>query len=189
MHYSLEDFATDIRAALTADAGPGGREAVRKLVRRALADADFIASHAPPESKEERSVLYEDPELGFCICAHVYNGEKKGEPHDHGPTWAIYGQAAGETEMTDWRMVTPPAGGKPGKAEQTRSYILSPATPTPTSPATSTRRCAAARRGSSASRDKIRTGSSERRWRRCEGRGHGGQHEDQPRVALLPPDY
>ena len=126
MHYSLEDFTADIRAALTADAGPGGREAVRKLVRRALADADFIASNAPPESKEERSVLYEDPELGFCICAHVYNGEKMGEPHDHGPTWAIYGQAAGETEMTDWRMVTPPAGGKPGKAEQTRSYILQP---------------------------------------------------------------
>lgn len=126
MSNSLEEFAAGIRAALEADPGPGGREAVRKLVARALADADFIAAHAPPGSKQERRVLYEDPALGFCICAHVYHGEKMGGPHDHGPTWAIYGQAAGETEMTDWRMVAPPSDGRPGKVEQTRSYILRP---------------------------------------------------------------
>ena len=126
MSYSLEQFAADICAALKADEGAAGREAVRKLVERALADADFIAKYAPPDSAEERQVLYEDPELGFCICAHVYQGEKMGGPHDHGPTWAIYGQAAGETEMTDWRLVEPPSNGKPGKVEQTRSYVLRP---------------------------------------------------------------
>ena len=126
MTYSLEQFAADIRAALKADKGAAGREAVRKLVERALTDPDFIAKYAPPDSDKEREVLYEDPELGFCICAHVYQDEKMGGPHDHGPTWAIYGQAAGETEMTDWRLVAPPAGGKPGKVEQTRSYILRP---------------------------------------------------------------
>ena len=126
MSYTLEKFAADIRAALQADEGAAGREAVRKLVERALADADFIAANAPPDADEERNVLYEYPELGFCICAHVYHGEKMGLPHDHGPTWAIYGQAAGETEMTDWRMVTPPAGDQPGKVEQTRSYIMRP---------------------------------------------------------------
>ena len=126
MGYSLEEFAADIRAALKQDEGAAGREAVRKLVEKALGDADFIAEYAPADSDQERNVLYEDPELGFCICAHVYKGEKMGNPHDHGPTWAIYGQAAGETEMTDWRMVTPPTGGKPGKVEQTSSYILRP---------------------------------------------------------------
>jgi predicted metal-dependent enzyme (double-stranded beta helix superfamily) len=126
MGYSLEEFTADIRAALQADEGAAGREAVRILVERALADADFIATNAPPDANEERNVLFEDPELGFCICAHVYKGEKMGSPHDHGPTWAVYGQAAGETEMTDWRMVSPPEGDKPGKVEQTRSYILRP---------------------------------------------------------------
>ena len=29
----------------------------------------------------------------------------EGFPHDHGPSWAIYGQAIGETEMTDWKIV------------------------------------------------------------------------------------
>ena len=126
MSYSLEQFAADIRAALKAEGGAAGREAVRKLVERALGDADFIAKYAPPDSQEERRVLYEDPALDFCICAHVYQGEKMGAPHDHGPTWAIYGQAAGETEMTDWRLVEPPSNGKPGNVEQTRSYVLRP---------------------------------------------------------------
>jgi predicted metal-dependent enzyme (double-stranded beta helix superfamily) len=126
MTYSVEQFAADIRAALQADAGAAGRESVRKLVQGALGDADFVATHAPPDADKERNVLFEDPDLGFCICAHVYNGEKMGKPHDHGPTWAIYGQADGETEMTDWRMVTPPADGNPGKVEQTRSYIMRP---------------------------------------------------------------
>jgi predicted metal-dependent enzyme (double-stranded beta helix superfamily) len=126
MTYSLEQFAADIRAALQADEGGPGREAVRQLVAHALTDDEFIAAHAPLDANNERNVLYEDPELGFCICAHVYNGEKMGKPHDHGPTWAIYGQADGETEMTDWRMIVPPADGKPGKVEQTSSYIMRP---------------------------------------------------------------
>ena len=28
-----------------------------------------------------------------------------GEPHDHGSSWAIYGLAEGDTEMTDWKVV------------------------------------------------------------------------------------
>ncbi len=126
MAYTLEAFAADIRAALTAEPGPGGREAVRRLVERALADAAFVAAHVPPDSDAERTVLYEDPELGFCICAHAYAGPKRGQPHDHGPTWAVYGQAAGETEMTDWRLVAPPADGRPGRVELTRTYRLRP---------------------------------------------------------------
>jgi hypothetical protein len=126
MAYTLEQFAADIHTALQADRNEAGREAVRKLVERALADPEFVGNYVPADSDQERKVLYEDPDLGFCICAHAYKGEKMGKPHDHGPTWAIYGQVAGETEMTDWRMVAPPAGGKPGKVEQTRRYLLRP---------------------------------------------------------------
>jgi len=59
----------------------------------------------------ERKVLYEDPELGFCILGHVYRGAKDSHPHDHGPSWAIYGQAQGETAMTDYEPVARPGGG------------------------------------------------------------------------------
>ncbi len=126
MAYTLEQFAADIRAALVEDTGRKGREAVMRLVQRALGDKDFLAEHLPPGDGPERRVLYEDPDLGFCICAHVYAGAKRGQPHDHGRTWAIYGQAAGETEMTDWRLLSPPADGKPGRVEQTRRYRMRP---------------------------------------------------------------
>jgi hypothetical protein len=126
MAYSLEDFATDCREALQSDDGPGGRDSVLGHLQRALRDETFIATHLGPDVTKERNIIYEDADLGFCICAHVYDAPKQGNPHDHGPTWAIYGQAAGETEMTDWRMVTPPEGEKPGKVERVRTYRLKP---------------------------------------------------------------
>jgi hypothetical protein len=126
MAYTLEDFAAGCRAALEADSGPGGREKVRECVEKALRDEEFVATHLGANAAKEREIIYEDPDFGFCICAHVYDGAKQGAPHDHGPTWAIYGQAVGETEMTDWTMVSPPEGGSPGKVELAKSYRLKP---------------------------------------------------------------
>ena len=74
----------------------------------------------------ERKILYEDPKLGFCILAHVYNGVKESNPHDHGPSWAIYGQARGETIMNDWALVHPAGPDTPGKVRHVRSYTLKP---------------------------------------------------------------
>ena len=126
MAYSLEDFAADCRKALQSDDGPGGREMVRQHLQRALRDDTFLDTHLGPDATKERDILYEDADSGFCICAHVYGEPKQGHPHDHGPTWAIYGQAAGKTEMTDWRMISPPEGGQPGKVEKVRTYHLEP---------------------------------------------------------------
>ena len=126
MAYTLEKFAAECHDALKADPGPAGREKVRKLVAKALEDKDFVATHLHDGIEKERNVIYEDPELGFCICAHVYKGAKKGFPHDHGPTWAIYGQAIGETEMTDWEVVSKGEGSKPTKVKLARSYHLRP---------------------------------------------------------------
>jgi hypothetical protein len=62
-------------------------------------------------------IHYEDPELGFCIVGYVERNSRQSRAHDHGPTRTIYGQAAGETVMTDWVMVSPPPSkGLPGKA-------------------------------------------------------------------------
>lgn len=126
MAYTLDALAADCRKALKSDNGPGGRNKVREHLQRALRDNGFLESHLGSDATDERAILYEDADLGFCICAHVYNGPKQGHPHDHGPTWAIYGQAAGETEMTDWRMVSPPEGDRPGKVEMVRTYRLKP---------------------------------------------------------------
>jgi hypothetical protein len=125
MAVTLEKFAADCHAALATSPGTAGREQVRQLVEQVLADPKFVADYIP-EGTAERHVLYEDPELGFAILAHGYVGAKGSKPHDHGPSWAIYGQAAGETIMTDWECLARPTDGAPGKAARVRDYIMKP---------------------------------------------------------------
>src|SRR5262245_58815120 len=107
MAYALTQLAADIRETLKTSPGRDGKEAIRAFVTKALTDPAFVAAHlkARAPGGNPREVLYEDPELGFCICGHVYGNKANGHPHDHGPSWAIYGQATGITEMTDWKIV------------------------------------------------------------------------------------
>ena len=122
---TIEQFAAKCRDALTSQPGTPGREKVRALVSEVLHDPQFIATYIP-EGTPERKVLYEDPDLGFTVLAHGYAGAKGSKPHDHGPSWAIYGQASGETIMTDWECVERPSEGKPGKVRLVRQYTLDP---------------------------------------------------------------
>ena len=125
MNFTLESFAGEVRKALQSDPSPAGREKVRALVEEALRDESFIKSYIN-DNTPERQVIYEDPDLGFCVCAHVNHGAREANPHDHGPSWAIYGQAFGETEMSDWQILEPAAEGKPGKVQRARVYTLKP---------------------------------------------------------------
>jgi hypothetical protein len=126
MAYTLENLASDIRSALLQDPTTNGRQAVCKLVSKALNDKDFIAKHLTADQCKPRKVLYEDPELGFCICGHVHEGAARSAPHDHGASWAIYGQAEGETVMTDWRIVKRAAEGQPALVREAQSYAMRP---------------------------------------------------------------
>ena len=126
MGISIEQFGSECRAILKADPGPDGVEQVRRRLEDVLVDADFVARHLGPDNTETRKILYQDVELGFCILAHVNLGPKESSPHDHGPAWAIYGQATGKTVMTDWRKVVAPGGDKPGKVEAAEVYTLNP---------------------------------------------------------------
>jgi len=125
MGLTLEQFAAECHRILQNDPGPTGREKVCSIVQDVLQDGAFIARHIG-DDVPERKILYEDPTLGFCILAHNYTGAKESAPHDHGPTWAIYGQARGETVMSDWTVLQPAAEGQPGKVQRARSYPLKP---------------------------------------------------------------
>src|SRR5215212_6118955 len=116
---TLDDFARDCKAILKADPGPNGRQKIRARLEALLKDSQFVEANVT-EKTPERHILYEDPDLGFCILAHNYASPKTSPPHDHGPSWAIYGQARGETHMTDYERVAEPADGKPGKARPQR---------------------------------------------------------------------
>ncbi len=125
MGYTLEQVATECHRLLAETPGPEGRRQVCTLLQDVLKDQTFIATHLSDDGPE-RKIIFEDPTLGFCILAHVYKGAKQSPPHDHGPSWAIYGQARGTTMMNDWALVEPAAEGRPGKVRHVRSYRLEP---------------------------------------------------------------
>ena len=117
MSHTLEQFAADCHRILKAEPGPEGRQKVVALVEEICKDQEFIDQYVE-EDQPERKVIYEDAELGFCILAHHNKGAKGSNPHDHGPAWAIYGQASGQTEMTDWEKVEPAGEGQEGQGPQ-----------------------------------------------------------------------
>jgi hypothetical protein len=125
MKRNLEQFSTECHAILKREPGVEGRKKVCALVQDILKDDEFTKTYLA-DDVPERKVLYEDPELGFCILGHVYHGAKDSNPHDHGPSWAIYGQARGETVMTDYEPVARPSDGQPGKARRVKDYTLKP---------------------------------------------------------------
>ena len=123
---TLNQLAADIRATLKAEPSPAAQQKVCRLVEHALGDRAFVAEHLKDRAAgaDPREVLYEDPELGFCICGHVYMDKAHGKPHDHGASWAIYGQATGVTEMTDGTIVEKGSGERPTLVEPARVYPL-----------------------------------------------------------------
>jgi len=128
MSYTLDALAADIHRELSRDPSVAAKQAVCRHVSRALNDGEFVATHLKdrPAGSDPREILYEDPELGFCVCAHVYDGNAIGSPHDHGSSWAIYGQATGVTEMTEWKIVEQGAAETPSLVEPVRTYLMHP---------------------------------------------------------------
>ncbi len=125
MDAKLEQFAAQCHEFLTTEPGPAGREKVVDALATVLKDPEFVAKNVG-EGTGGRDVLYEDPDLGFTILAHAYEGASESAPHDHGPAWAIYGQASGETEMTEWEVVEPASEAQAGKVRKLKSYALKP---------------------------------------------------------------
>jgi hypothetical protein len=103
MDEKLETFAAQCHDILKTDPGPSGLEAVREKLEPLLTDAEFVAAYLGPDK-----------------------GARSAPPHDHGPSWAIYGQAKGETEMTEYDLVAPPSDGEPGRVTARKTYLLEP---------------------------------------------------------------
>lgn len=125
---TLETLARRLRDSMIASPVPEGADDLCAILSEALGDRQFTTAMLPDrrDGAPVREILYEDPELGFCICGHVNAGSSIGKPHDHGTTWAIYGQAEGTTEMTDWRIVDEGSDGAPIEVVPERTYTLNP---------------------------------------------------------------
>ncbi len=101
MAYELDQFISDCRSILARDPGPAGPRGGARASRKLLQNPDFVRKHCE-EAPRGLHVLYEDPKLGFQILAHINDKARVSPPHDHGESWAIYGQATHYTEMTEW---------------------------------------------------------------------------------------
>jgi predicted metal-dependent enzyme (double-stranded beta helix superfamily) len=100
MAYDLDDFCGDCRDALAGGETDAARERIRRDLEKLLSNKDFVAFHCGPDAAPGVHLLYEDPDSGFQVLAHVNAEARKSPPHDHGESWAVYGQAAGHTDMT-----------------------------------------------------------------------------------------
>ncbi|HUZ66496.1 MAG TPA: hypothetical protein VMU56_02415 [Beijerinckiaceae bacterium] len=122
---TLEGFCAECRQALRGRPLDGALRTIAQRLADLLKQPDFVTESFSPDSPPGKRVLFHDPELDFYVLAHVQAAGQKGKPHDHGSSWAVYGNAAGTTRMTDWRRVN--AGDEDhAELEPVKTYDLKP---------------------------------------------------------------
>jgi predicted metal-dependent enzyme (double-stranded beta helix superfamily) len=108
MAYDLEQFCADTRAILqSGDALPANLSRIGAKLAELLANPAFVASAFTEDTPPGQRLLHHDQATDFHVLAHVQRGGKSGTPHSHGTSWAIYGNARGFTDMTEWRRINP----------------------------------------------------------------------------------
>ena len=125
MPYDLDQYIADCRAVLSRDPGMKGREEVRLKLEHLLHNPDFVRKHCE-DAPRGLHVLYEDPKLSFQILAHINDKARVSPPHDHGASWAIYGQATHYTDMIEWEREDDRGDPAKAKLKPVKKYRLLP---------------------------------------------------------------
>lgn len=127
MPYPFDDFCRDCHEAIAADNGPGGREKIRGLVEKLIREnPDYVEKVCGDAADLGVHTLYQDPDYEFVVLAHVNKDPHKSPPHDHGTSWAVYGQAREYTDMSEYRRKDGGDGDGDADIELVRSYRLMP---------------------------------------------------------------
>ena len=125
MAYELNQFIDDVKATLQPRLRPRrardrAQESRAPAREQGLRRGQTCGEDAPLGLK----VLYEDKDLGFQVLAHVNDKARKSPPHDHGASWAIYGQATKHTDMIEWERTD--NGGAQAELKEVKRYRLNP---------------------------------------------------------------
>jgi predicted metal-dependent enzyme (double-stranded beta helix superfamily) len=125
MAYSLTEFCAETRDLLKSRELAEALPHIAARLTRLLSNPAFVAETFSQDMPPGRRVLHHDPDTDFYVLAHVQASGKSGKPHSHGNSWAIYGNALGVTEMTEWRRVNP-ENDDHAELKATSKYSLGP---------------------------------------------------------------
>jgi hypothetical protein len=103
MTADLASFCTDTRQALQSLPLDQALARVAQALAALLRDPAFVAATFDETMPAGKRELYRDAATDFRVLAHVQPAGKGGAAHDHGPSWAVYGNARGRTDMTEYR--------------------------------------------------------------------------------------
>jgi hypothetical protein len=123
MNSTFDRFTADLVATLKAK-GVAGLSDIAESLRPLLRNPEFGALAFKDRTIRKR-VLFHDAATDVYVLAHIHEAGKRGKPHSHGASWAVYGNVAGVTEMTEWRRVNP-EGEPHAVIEPSSHYRLGP---------------------------------------------------------------
>lgn len=126
MAYTLDEFCNDCHTALKKDPGAAGREEIRAHLEKLLVNEEFVKEHLSGQGSG-KTLLYHDTDTDVRVMAHgTDQGNRKGKPHDHGASWAVYGQAIGLTNMTVWERTDDRSEEGKATVEEIHEFPLEP---------------------------------------------------------------
>lgn len=105
MSQRFDRFTRELVAILKAR-GTSGLGDIAEALKPLLRDSEF-AGFAFADPTIRKRVLFHDEDTDVYVLAHIHEAGKRGRPHSHGASWAIYGNVMGVTEMTEWRRTNP----------------------------------------------------------------------------------
>ena len=126
MTSTLEDLITDCQANINTAAGETDLQEICRCAERAAASPEFVAQYFGPEAEAGMHTLYQDPEKGFMILAHIRETGFKSRPHDHGASWAVYCQIKQDVEMEEYTRTDDGKEEGSAELELSRRYTLNP---------------------------------------------------------------
>ena len=125
MAYKFELFCADCRNAYDQNTGEADLEIIRQNLEKLIKEnPEFIEKSCGANAEYGVNELYTDPQNGFIVYAHNIKVGRKSPPHDHGASWAIYGQAKKFTDMTEYRRLDDKTKAGHAKIEETKKYRL-----------------------------------------------------------------
>ena len=124
--YALSDFIAAARECFKVCDKDSIPRQLCQLLTHALKEQLFVNDCFKDAGWTGKKILYEDDRYGFCVCGHINVEVKESQPHNHGPSWAIYGQVAGRSSMVEWQQVFPATDHAKGKVKQLKCYNVEP---------------------------------------------------------------